>query len=344
MPIASTVMKEAAIGVLAGIVFLLGACGGGSTSSTEATASCPPFPESLVPPGGQGAFTMGIRINQPRDVSVMKAELGPFIRDRDVFVVNTQHPSTSESRQKQMIHTLATDFPCNRIYSLNGLGANPKQPSYTFALAAHPDVDGILVDFEKTSFADAGKGRWTDSQKPNLPRIATNLRRLDNRLASTDTKIGLSPQYIRSWDYGATARVLAQINLERNRTDFGAQIIQTQPTCGDPNSPGPEMATLTKKLIHEYRAVVGKSAKDGKQITPLLLRHLGMQISFSTHPNRNAPKTMPVLRVGPKQAARCSQEVLDAGGLAILYWARPEAVRAMFKTKAGRALRPPGSA
>jgi hypothetical protein len=336
-------MKAVAIGVLAGAVLLVGACG--SDSTPDQTGSCGPFPESLVPPGsGQAAFTMGIRVNQFPDVKAMKTELGPYIRDRDVFVVNTQHPRTSENRQKLMIHTLATEFPCNRIYSLNGLGANPKQPSYTFALAEHPDVDGILVDWEQTSFADAGKGKWSSSLKQNLPRIATNLRRLDNRLASTDTKIGLSPQYVRSWDYGRTANVLAQINLERNRTDFGAQIVQTQPTCGDPDSPGPEMATLSKKLIREYRAVIGEKAKNGKPITPLLLRHLGLQISFSTHPNRNAPKTMPVLRLGPKQAARCTKEVLDAGGLAILYWAKSDAVRAMFKTPVGRTLRPAGSA
>jgi hypothetical protein len=336
-------MKAVAIGALAGVVLLVGACGSGS--SPDQTSSCGPFPESLVgQEGGKAAFTMGIRVNQFPDVKAMKAELGPYIRDRDVFVVNTQHPRTSENRQKLMIHTLATEFPCNRIYSLNGLGANPKQPSYTFALAEHPDVDGILVDWEKTSFADAGKGKWSDSLKPNLGRIATNLRRLDHRLASTDTKIGLSPQYLRSWDYGRTAKVLAQINLERNRTDFGAQIVQTQPTCGDPDSPGPEMATLAKNLIREYRAVIGETAQNGKPITPFLLRHLGLQISFSAHPNRNAPKTMPVLRLGPKQAARCSKEVLDAGGLAILYWAKPDAVRAMFKTPVGQTLRPAGSA
>ena len=332
------------MGVLAGVVLLVGACGGGS-SDDDQTASCGPFPESLVPPGsGKAAFTMGIRVNQFPDVKSMKAELGPYIRDHDVFVVNTQHPRTSENRQKLMIHMLATEFPCNRIYSLNGLGANPKQPSYTFALAQHPDVDGILVDFEQTSFADAGKGKWSASLEQNLPRIATNLRRLDNRLASTDTKIGLSPQYVRSWDYGRTAKVLAQINLERKRTDFGAQIVQTQPTCGDPDSPGPEMATLAKRLIHEYRAVIGEKAANGKKITPFLLRHLGLQISYSTHPNPKAPTTMPVLRLGPKQAARCSKEVLDAGGLAILYWAKPEAVRAMFKTRLGRTIRQAESA
>jgi hypothetical protein len=336
-------MKVAAIGVFAGLALLVAACGGGS--SHDETASCGPFPESLTPPGsGKSAFTMGIRVNQFPDVKAMKPELGPYIRDRDVFVVNTQHPRTSAVRQKQMIHTLAQEFPCNRIYSLNGLGAEPHQPSYSFALAAHPDVDGILVDWEKTSFADAGKGKWSDSLETNLPRIATNLRLLDKRLASTDTKIGLSPQYERSWDYGRTAKILALINLERNRTDFGAQIVQTQPTCGDPNSPGPEMATLSKKLIREYRAQVGKKAKNGKSITPSLLQHLGFQISFGTHPNPNAPKTMPVLRLGPKQAARCSQEVLDAGGLSILYWAKPDAVRAMLQTPAGRQLRPSGSA
>src|SRR5262249_39553370 len=152
-------------------------------SSHDEAASCGPsaFPESLVPPGsGKQAFTMGIRVNQFPDVRSMKAELGPYIRDRDFFLVNTQHPGTSAGRQGLMIHTLAQEFPCNRIYSLNGLGTNPNKPSYAYALKDHPDIDGILVDWELTSFADAGKGKWSQSLKQNLPRIATNLRHLDD--------------------------------------------------------------------------------------------------------------------------------------------------------------------
>jgi hypothetical protein len=328
--------------MLVGVALLIGACGGGS--SGEKTASCGPFSEALTPPGsGADAFTMGIRVNQFPDVKTMKTALGPYIRDRDVFVINTQHPRTSAKRQELMIHQLADEFPCNRIYSLNGLGTNPAQPSYFLALKDNDDVDGILVDWEKTSFADAGKGKWSDDLKTNLPRIATNLRRLDKQLASTDTKIGLSPQYERAWNYGRTAKVLAGVNLERSRTDFGAQIVQTQPTCGDPDSPGPELGTLSKKLIGDYRAQIGDKVGKDKKLTQDLMRHLGFQIAFDTHPNPNAPKTMPVERLGPKQAARCSHEVLDAGGLSILYWAKPDAVRAMLDTPAGRQLRSPQS-
>jgi hypothetical protein len=336
-------MKTVAIAMLAGLTLLLAACGGGSSSENSASA-CPPFPEPLTPSGsGTEAFTMGIRVNQFPDVKTMKAELGAYIRDQDVFVVNTQHSRTSAKRQALMIHTLAQEFPCNRIYSLNGLGTNPAQPSYYLALKDNDDVDGILVDWEMTSFADAGKGKWSDDLKTNLPRIATNLRRLDKQLASTDTKIGLSPQYERAWNYGRTAKVLAGVNLERSRTDFGAQIVQTQPTCGDPDSPGPELGPLSKKLIHDYRGVIGQKVGKDKKLTPDLLRHLGFQIAFDTNPNPNAPKTMPVERLGPKQAARCSHEVLDAGGLSILYWAKPDAVRAMLATPAGRQLRSPKS-
>ena len=56
-----------------------------------------------------------------------------------------RHCVRLQSAQVTQIHTLATEFPCNRIYSLNGLGANPRQPSYTFALAEHPEMAAAIA-------------------------------------------------------------------------------------------------------------------------------------------------------------------------------------------------------
>jgi hypothetical protein len=123
--------------------------------------------------------------------------------------------------------------------------------------------------------------------------------------------------------------VVAEANRELDPQHRGFQIVQTQPNCGTPSAPGPLIGPLTGKLRRQYRPV-----------TELVsTAHLGFEISFDTTPRPAASEA--VERIGPAQAASCSEEVLAAGGAGILYWASPDSLRAMLATPAGRRIRPP---
>jgi hypothetical protein len=69
-----------------------------------------------------------------------------------------------------------------------------------------------------------------------------------------------------------------------------------------------------------------------------LLQHVGFEIAFDQHPTPHAPD--PVERIGPDQAAACSDQILKAGGAGILYWADPPSIKAMLDTPTGRSIRP----
>ena len=66
--------------------------------------------------------------------------------------------------------------------------------------------------------------------------------------------------------------------------------------------------------------------------------NLGMQISFSGSPDPAA--SMALLRTAPMQAAWCTRAALRRGAGAFLYWASPEAMRALLATPPVCALRP----
>jgi hypothetical protein len=334
-------MRTAAIGTLAGLALFVAACGGGDESS-ERAGSCGPVPTALTPTGsGQDAFTMGIRVNQIPDIEGISAELRDYVLDRDVFVINTEYPQTSPRRQEILVERVKAEFPCNRIATLNGLGGNPEKPSYQFALAGHPDVDAIMVDWEQISYEAAGRGRWSPSEGANLPRIARQLNQLGGKLKGTEVRMGLVPQYLPPWDYGRTARTLAIANLAIDSQHFGFQIVQTQTNCGRPVAPGPLIGPLSRDLIREYRALIGTKVGDGTPLTSFMLQHLGFEIAFSEDPEPGSTEAL--ARIGPKQAAACSREILNAGGAGILYWATPEALAAMLETRVGKMLRPRSS-
>jgi hypothetical protein len=230
------------------------------------------------------------------------------------------------------------------VVTLTGLGRQPDKPSYQFALVGHPELDGVLVDWEPDSWEDAGRGRWSPALDRNLQRIARQLRELSDRLKGTRARMGLVPDYVPPWDYGRTARVVAEANYELDPAFRGYQIIQTQPNCGSPSAPGPLIGPLAAQLIRQYKGVFGLPLRVGapKDVPPDmdrdLLQHVGFEIAFDQNPTPHAPD--PVERIGPDQAAACSDQILKAGGAGILYWADPPSIKAMLDTPTGRSIRP----
>src|SRR3954447_10244320 len=122
----------AAAGLVA-LALALASCGG------AAQASCDPTAEPRLTPSGHGAaaFTMGIRINRASDVDEVATDLGDRIKDRDVFVINTEYPHSKPSDWEQALERLTEKFPCNRTATLTGLSPNPNRPAYEFALVNH---------------------------------------------------------------------------------------------------------------------------------------------------------------------------------------------------------------
>jgi hypothetical protein len=323
-----TIAVVAAAGMLAAGALVLGL-----TREESAEGDCGSAVSAALTPAGSGpaAYTMGLRVNQSEDVeSFAGSALRERIQPRDVFVVNTEFAGGTPQDAEEIVELLAEKFPCNRIAALNGLGSDPAKPGYMYALADRSEVDAVLLDWEPDTWADAGQGPWTPSQKQNLTRIGDRLGLLAKRLESEETRMGLVPDYLPPWDYGRTGRVIARVNREQSPTHLGYQLVQTQPNCGSASAPGPLIGELTRQLRDQYRP-----------LGALLLRHLGFEIAFDTTPNPKASTA--VDRVGPAQAASCSDQILEAGGAGILYWATPQAVEAMLKTSVGRSLRPPGS-
>jgi len=329
-----------AAGAAVGLVLAIAACGDGEN---QAAACQPDLYPHLTPGMGPAAYTMGIRVNKDTEVDELDQSLGNRILDRDVFVINAEYPGSKPSDWEHAIERLGEKFPCNRVATLTGLGRDANKPSYQYALVGHPELDAILVDWEPDSWEDAGRGRWNPALPANLTRIASQLRQLSERLKTTKTRMGLVPDYIPPWDYGRTARVVAEANYLLDPIHRGYQIIQTQPNCGNPAAPGPEIGPLAEELIRQYRGVFGLPLRVGapKDVPPDmdrdLLQHVGFEIAFDQHPTPHAPD--PVERTGPAQAAACSDQILKAGGAGILYWADPDSIRAMLDTPTGRSIR-----
>jgi hypothetical protein len=329
-----------AAGAAVGLVLAIAACGDGEN---QAAACQPDLYPHLTPGMGPAAYTMGIRVNKDTEVDELDQSLGNRILDRDVFVINAEYPGSKPSDWEHAIERLGEKFPCNRVATLTGLGRDANKPSYQYALVGHPELDAILVDWEPDSWEDAGRGRWNPALPANLTRIASQLRQLSERLKATKTRMGLVPDYIPPWDYGRTARVVAEANYLLDPIHRGYQIIQTQPNCGNPAAPGPEIGPLAEELIRQYRGVFGLPLRVGapKDVPPDmdrdLLQHVGFEIAFDQHPTPHAPD--PVERTGPAQAAACSDQILKAGGAGILYWADPDSIRAMLDTPTGRSIR-----
>jgi hypothetical protein len=327
------------MGVAAVILGLLG------DEPGDGTADCGPLPSPALAPsgGGPAAYTMGLRVNQVADVDEFaESGLRDRIADRDVFIVNTEYAGSGPEQWRSVVDDLTERFPCNRVATLNGLGGDEGKPGYMLALADEPRVAAILLDWEQVTYESAG-GEWTPGLRQNLKRISQRLGKLAEELSGSETRMGLVPDYLPPWDYGSTAKVVAQANWALDPTHLGYQLVQTQTNCGDPAAPGPLIGEVAADLVAQYKPLFGLEPgpngwRPADEPSEVLLQHLGFEISFDTTPNPRSRE--PVERIGPAQAARCTQEVLKEGGTAILYWAAPSAVKAMLDTPIGRGLRP----
>lgn len=338
----STLIAGALIAATA--LSILSGCG--SDGSADRAAACPPFSPTLTPPGhGPAAFTMGLRVNQTADVDdIADSRLKERIDPHDIFVVNTEFPKGDPDAWAQTVNAVAENFPCNRIATLNGLGPHPRRPGYRYALVDHPEVDAVLVDWEPDTWADLARRPPNQSLSASLPRIAAQLRRLAERIAGGGARMGLVPDYTPDWDYGRTGRVIARENFEADHVHHGYQVVQTQPFCDTRSGPG--ISALASEIRRQYRPLAGmvpgpdgwRRAQNPAHSPP---RQLGFELAFDATPSPSASEA--VERVGPEDAARCTREILDAGGAAILYWASPTSMTAMLDTPAGRSLRPPAS-
>ena len=323
-----------------GLGAVLSACGGGSSQQV----SCQPALYPHFTPGtGPNAYTMGIRVNKDSEVDELGRLLGDRITQQDVFVINAEYPDSKPGDWEAALQRLDEKFPCNRVVTLTGLGRRADRPSYEYALVGHPELDAVLVDWEPDSWADTGRGPWTPTLDRNLTRIASQLHELSDRLKSTKTVMGLVPDYVPRWDYGRTARVVAEANYFLDPIFRGIQVIQTQPNCGTPSAAGPPIGPLTSQLIRQYRGVFGLPLRVGApkdqppDMDSDLLRHVGFEVAFDGSPNPKASEA--VERIGPQRAAACTDQILKAGGAGVLYWASPESIRAMLDTPLGRSLR-----
>jgi hypothetical protein len=329
--------------VLAAAGLLLASCGGSSE-----TALCRPnIDPHLTPPGGGvNAFTMGIRINRASDVDQIESAIGDRILPRDVFVINTEYPHSKPSDWQAALERVSEKFRCNRIVTLTGLSHDPNKPSYEYALVDEPELDAVLVDWEPDSWDDTGQGHWTTDQSTNENRIAAQLGALSHRLANSRVRMGLVPDYTPRWNYGPFARVVAEQNFSLDPIHRGYQIVQSQPNCGTPSAAGPLIPGLTDQLRSQYQGMFGLSLRVFRgpnhappDFTSDLLQHLGFEIAFDATPNPHSSQA--VERLGPRQAAACTQQILKAGGAGVLYWASPGSMKALFDTQIGNEIRPP---
>src|SRR3954453_12423602 len=188
---------------------LLISCGGAA-----GTALCRPnLDPHLTPPGsGPAAFTMGIRVNRASDVDEIESAIGDRILPRDIFVINTKFPHSKPGDWQQSLERISEKFRCNRIVTLTGLSPDPQKPGYEYALVDRPELDAVLVDWEPDTWETARQGHGTTDQGSNENRIATELRTPSRRLANSQGRMGLVPDYVPRWDYGPFGRVVAEQN------------------------------------------------------------------------------------------------------------------------------------
>ncbi len=337
------------IGVLACLVIvasLVAGCGGSDDEQANCATEDPLF-KAFQPPGGEsGAYTMGIRVNKSDEVSDIEDEIGDRIEDRDVFVINTQYEGSSPDDWKDALDELKDKYPCNRVAVLNGLHSDSSRPGYMKALVGESELDAVLLDWEPDTYEGTGEGSWSPSLETNLRRIRDRMNELAGALKDQKTRMGLVPDYLAAWNYGTVQRELALANFALEPGHHGYQVVQTQPYCGEGGGTGAEFDSAADTIRSQYRPLYGFAATPrGWENVPgdssLIGRHLAFEVAFSTSPNQGASEA--VERVGPEEAARCTQKIVTDGDGAILYWAAPSDLKAMLDTEIGKRLRPSGS-
>ncbi len=353
-------LRAFALAAVAGIV-LLGAADPGSAAARS--SACPGAVKTLSPRGPAAArFTMLVRVNKPSNALTYASPdeaaggLGGRIRPQDVFIVNTRFRNSSPSTWTQIVATLRSAFPCNRIVTLNGLGGDPSAPGYALALVDAPGIWGVLTDWEQDDWKAARLsnpflGTWTARFRRAQKRVRRWMGRLTARLAASPRtrwrRVGLVPQRLRKWDYGLLARGISGPQRQLAPRRRGIESVQSQDACafGGPHA----MASAARGLRRQYkranfhrkkRKVRGRRryARRKWRTQPA---NLGMQISFTGIPEAGA--AMALLRTPPQVAAWCTRAALRRGAGAFLYWASPESMRLLFSTPVICALRPPRS-
>ena len=304
-------------------------------AATGQQGSCPGLPSHLSPKGGAGArLTLMLRINKPKNVDYyanFQAARGQ-LRTRDIFLVNTRFRGSSPEEAEQIIERLKEAFPCNRIVALNGLGADPQQPGYAFALADSPHLWAVLLDWERRDWGNAratnpGMSRWKRKLGRNLKRLRARLGDLVQNLQASGgaRRVGAVPTFFHDWHYGRLARVLDYRNKRFGHRRGGLQAVATQGSCKKRRGGLKGMRPTAKRLFRQY----GK--KNRKR------RNLAFQISFSDR--AKAKRHLPIRSVNEGRAARCIRSALRAGGGAFLLWSSPESVWALSETAKFRKLR-----
>jgi hypothetical protein len=345
------------------VVAIAGLPGRGPASASAAAPGCPKFGGTLTPRAkGPSRYTMLIRINKEKNVADYanwSRTTGSFrrqLRRRDIFVINTRFRNSSPEEWLAIASALRHSFPCNRIISLNGLSPDPTSPGYSLALANHPGLWGLSLDWESGDWNDGRTTKpaippWTDAAPLTRVRIWKRLGRLgrvsQRALGGPGLRVGVVPAHYPHWDYGLIARVADRRNARRRRGRRGFQIVQTQGYC-PPSGSVAGFRSITGELLRQYRPrfrIVrrrrkGKLRKVRVRVPPRgVQRTLALEVSFSTTPDPNDPR--PVASVPPGAAARCTRVGLHRGASAFLYWAHPDSIRALLAKPRICAIRPP---
>jgi hypothetical protein len=325
------------------------ACGGLEGRLTG--ESCSGIPNGLAPTGGgPGAYTMILRVNTEEQVDQFASDpLRSRILDRDIFVINTQFEKMDSGQAEGILSSLGSKFPCNRVAALNGLGKIPGKPGYMFALAGESDLAAIILDWERDTWGGARDGSWSEAPSVNLKRIGIEAEAVANQIGEggsgpAKTRVGLATQYRSGWNYAEFAKALAQVNWRLNEDFLGYQLVQTQDKCGGGGGAS-SLAEVARSIRSQYEGIVdGEPGPKGwqKSSEPQreILDHLGFEISFSSKPKPG--KGLPVDTDSSSEAAACTEEVLNAGGTAFIYWATPAAIGEMLETGPGKKFRPAG--
>lgn len=335
----SIVRRISALVVISISILAVSACNGGDD---VADSSCVGPQVSSLAPSGKGfdTYTMLLRLNQSSDLQQFaRPGLRDLIRDRDIFVINTTFPKLDPSAAEDLLSQTASEFPCNRIVSLNSLGQDSEKPEYEYALIGQPDLDAVMVDWEPDTVALLGKNKWQESLSANVAEARSQLKSISRRLpGDSNTRVGLVTQYEQGWDYAKLASELEKINRQISRDFLGYQVVQTQYSCGSTEHDA--IGDVASHLRATYQGLESGSGSSSQPETDLLDR-LGFEISFSTSPSPGATEV--VEEDSPSDAAQCTQDILSAGGSAVIYWATPRAIEAMLNTPIGRSLRSPAS-
>ena len=322
--------------------------------------ACGPDLVSLYPSAPTAdRFTMVIRINKYNDIETYansdeaSGGLRPRLRDRDVFLINTRYQNSDAASEQKIATELRRQFPCNRIFALNGLSFDPGNTTgYMFSLTGAPQVSGVLLDWEQIDWntarsTDPGLPPWEDSFKPMLNRLKGRLAALANWItaAGSGQQLGLVPFARDDWNLGMMARTVDRQSARVVAGRHGVQSSQTQKSCQ--TGAGAGMRTTVKSLFTQYKGANFKKIKPKrkgakpkfKRLNPKTQKlNLGLQVSFTSTPVQGAPD--PVKSVGPSQAADCTVNAIFQKAGAILYWAWPEDMDALFADPRVCAMRP----